>query len=327
MHIPPINVLHKLLKELTYSFNLIRNTLDTSYGVLTINQKNIVAVLSLNASGALFLSKVNFKEFIEENKEVYRNFQGKTLKQLTDLITKIGVDRDEDQLMLKRAFIIYIQMLFLLPTTINKISPIHMPLIFHVDTIREWNWGGHIFDFLIKGISEHGIVKRVELKEKLTRIQKEEKKEKKKKTQKKKDISSKSDSGTSSESDSEQDSKEPPKARKQPTRKIKKTEQTQEFLREAKKNAKPEKGEQEESYNDPAQEKMIVLQKEIHSQSELLSITAQSHQPAENTPTAPAAPSKMTSSFVKLEFPALSFNFGFLNRTRRYTDLGGSIDN
>ncbi|RYR13449.1 hypothetical protein Ahy_B04g070446 [Arachis hypogaea] len=155
MHIPPMNVPHKLLKELTYSFDLIRNTLDTWYGVLSINQENIGAALDLNAYGLLFPSKVNFKEFTEEDKEVYRSFQGKTLKQLTDLMMEIGVDGDEDRLTFKRAFILYIQMSFLSPTTINKVSPIHMPPIFCVDTIREWNWGGHILDFLIKGISEH----------------------------------------------------------------------------------------------------------------------------------------------------------------------------
>ncbi|KAL4306745.1 hypothetical protein AHAS_Ahas16G0209000 [Arachis hypogaea] len=131
-----MNVPHKLLKELAYSFDLIRNTLDTQYGVLSINQENIGASLDLNASGLLFPSKVNYKEFIEEDKAVYRSFQGKTLKQLTDLMMEIGVDGDEDWLAFKRAFILYIQMSFLLPTTINKVSPIHMPPMFRVDTIR-----------------------------------------------------------------------------------------------------------------------------------------------------------------------------------------------
>ncbi|KAL4287110.1 hypothetical protein AHAS_Ahas19G0153400 [Arachis hypogaea] len=153
MHIPPMNLPHKLLKELAYSFDLVGNTLDTWYGVLTINQENIGVALGLNAYGSLFPSKVNLKEFTEEDKEVYRSFQGKTLKQLTDLMMEIGVDRDEDWLTFKKVFILYIQMSFLLPTTINKVSPVHMPLIFRVDTIREWNWSGHIIDFLIKGIT------------------------------------------------------------------------------------------------------------------------------------------------------------------------------
>ncbi|RYQ92727.1 hypothetical protein Ahy_B09g098947 [Arachis hypogaea] len=120
---------------------------------------------------------------------------------------KIGVDRDEDQLTFKRAFILLIQMSFLLPITINKISPIHMPPIFCVDTIR--NWGGHIFDFLIKGISEHVLKRKKSVDSYLyghcqegkaeRKIDENKKKEgKKEKTQKNKDISSESDSGTSS---------------------------------------------------------------------------------------------------------------------------------
>ncbi|KAL4287787.1 hypothetical protein AHAS_Ahas19G0221100 [Arachis hypogaea] len=189
MHIPPMNVLHKLLNELAYSFDLIRNTLDTRYGVLRINQENIRAALGLNASGALFLGKVNFKELSEEDKEVYRNFQEKILKQLTDSTMETGVDGDKDQLRFKRTFILYIQMLFLLPTIINK----HLTKELLLERIEAE----------IKGNMD--IVKRTQLKEKLTRMKEEEKKEKKKKTQKKKDTFSESNSGTDSESDSEQD--------------------------------------------------------------------------------------------------------------------------
>ncbi|RYR29257.1 hypothetical protein Ahy_B01g053622 [Arachis hypogaea] len=65
MHIPPMNVPHKLLKELAYSFNLSKSKLDTQHE-------------------DLFPEKVSFKELSEENKESYRRFQGKTLKNLTD---------------------------------------------------------------------------------------------------------------------------------------------------------------------------------------------------------------------------------------------------
>ncbi|RYQ92015.1 hypothetical protein Ahy_B09g098099 [Arachis hypogaea] len=60
--------------------------------------------------GPLFPSKVNFKEFIKEDKEVYRSFQGKILKQLTDSMMEISVDGNEDQLKFRRTFILYIQM-------------------------------------------------------------------------------------------------------------------------------------------------------------------------------------------------------------------------
>ncbi|XP_020977962.1 uncharacterized protein LOC110271404 [Arachis ipaensis] len=55
---------------------------------------------------------------------------------------EIGVDSKEERLMFKRIFILYIQMAFLLPTTINKISPVHLATIFKMDGISERNWGG-----------------------------------------------------------------------------------------------------------------------------------------------------------------------------------------
>ncbi|XP_052108463.1 uncharacterized protein LOC110274454 [Arachis duranensis] len=139
MHIPPMNVPHKLLKELANSFNLDKNKLDTRYGSLKIKPKKIGAALAFNASGDHFLKKVSFKELYEENKEIFRRFQEKTLKNLTDQMMDIGVDNDQDRLMFKRIFILYNQMAFLLLTTINKVSPVHLTLIFQLDNITECN--------------------------------------------------------------------------------------------------------------------------------------------------------------------------------------------
>ncbi|RYR75853.1 hypothetical protein Ahy_A01g000440 [Arachis hypogaea] len=49
----------------------------------------------------------------------------------------IDVGNNQDRLMFKRIFILYIQMAFLLSTTINK------------------NWGSHVLDFIIKGITNY----------------------------------------------------------------------------------------------------------------------------------------------------------------------------
>ena len=70
-------------------------------------------------------------------------------------MTAIGVDNEQDRLMFKRIFILYIQMAFLLPTTINKISPVHLAPIFEMDTITERNWGGHVLSFIVKGITDY----------------------------------------------------------------------------------------------------------------------------------------------------------------------------
>ncbi|RYR43293.1 hypothetical protein Ahy_A08g039722 [Arachis hypogaea] len=132
MHIPPLRVDHQLLRELANNFKLGENKLKTGYG----------DVLGINATGDLFPEKVDYKKLSNDDKIIYRRFQGKTLKSLTDEMMEIGVGNEEERLMFKRIFILYIQMAFLLPTTINKISPVHLVPIFKMDGIEERNWGG-----------------------------------------------------------------------------------------------------------------------------------------------------------------------------------------
>ncbi|QHO56716.1 uncharacterized protein DS421_3g76070 [Arachis hypogaea] len=123
MHIPPLRVHHQLLRELANNFKLGENRLETGYGSFKITPRKIGHALGINATGDLFPQKVEYKKLSEDDKIIFRRFQGKTLKSLTDEMMDIGVGNEEERLMFKRIFILYIQMAFLLPTTINKISP------------------------------------------------------------------------------------------------------------------------------------------------------------------------------------------------------------
>ncbi|RYR04680.1 hypothetical protein Ahy_B06g084462 [Arachis hypogaea] len=155
MHIPPLRVHHQLLRKLANNFKLGENRLETGYGSFKITPKTIGDALGINASGDLFPQKVNYKKLFEDDKKFFRRFQGKTLKSLTDEMMDIGVGNEQDRLMFKRIFIFYIQIAFLLPTTINKISHVHLTPIFEMDTITERNWGGHVLSFIIKGITDY----------------------------------------------------------------------------------------------------------------------------------------------------------------------------
>ncbi|XP_020961438.1 uncharacterized protein LOC110263926 [Arachis ipaensis] len=141
MHIPPLRVHHQLLRELANNFKLGENILETGYGSFKITPRKIGHALGINATGDLFPQKVDYKKLSEDDKVIFRRFQGKTLKSLTDEMMDIGVGNEEERLMFKRIFILYIQMAFLLPTTINKISPVHLAPIFEMDSITERNWG------------------------------------------------------------------------------------------------------------------------------------------------------------------------------------------
>ncbi|XP_057746264.1 uncharacterized protein LOC130965523 [Arachis stenosperma] len=142
MHIPPLRVDHQLLRELANNFKLGENKLKIGYGSFQITPRKIGHALGINATGDLFPKKVEYKKLSDDDKIIYRRFQGKTLKSLTDEMMEIGVGNEEERLMFKRIFILYIQMAFLLLTTINKISPVHLAPIFMMDGISERNWGG-----------------------------------------------------------------------------------------------------------------------------------------------------------------------------------------
>ncbi|QHO30268.1 uncharacterized protein DS421_8g231790 [Arachis hypogaea] len=163
MHIPPLRVHHQLLRELANNFKLGENRLETGYGSFKITPRKIGHALGINATGDLFPEKVDYKKLSEDDKIIFRRFQGKTLKSLTDEMMKIGIGNEEERLMFKRIFILYIQMAFLLATTINKISPIHLPLIFQMDSITERNWGGHVLTFIVKGITDYKEKKKKEI--------------------------------------------------------------------------------------------------------------------------------------------------------------------
>ncbi|RYR60915.1 hypothetical protein Ahy_A04g018003 [Arachis hypogaea] len=79
MHIPPLRVDHQLLRELANNFKLGENRLKTRYG-------------------DLFPEKVEYKKLSDDDKIIYRRFQGKTLKSLTDEMMEIGVGNEEERL-------------------------------------------------------------------------------------------------------------------------------------------------------------------------------------------------------------------------------------
>ncbi|RYR70872.1 hypothetical protein Ahy_A02g005175 [Arachis hypogaea] len=155
IHIPPLRVHHQLLRELANNFKLGENRLETGYGSFKITPRKIGHALVINATGDLFPEKVEYKKLSDDDKIIFRRFQGKTLKSLIDEMMEIGVGNKEERLMFKRIFILYIQMVFLLPTTINKISPVHLAPIFKMDGISERNWGGHVLTFMVKGITDY----------------------------------------------------------------------------------------------------------------------------------------------------------------------------
>ncbi|RYR50804.1 hypothetical protein Ahy_A07g037419 [Arachis hypogaea] len=99
MHIPPLRVDHQLLRELAKNFKIGENKVRTAYGSFHITPKKIGDALGINATGDLFPEKVDYKKLSESDKIIYKRFQGKTLKSLTDDMMQIGVGNEEERLM------------------------------------------------------------------------------------------------------------------------------------------------------------------------------------------------------------------------------------
>ncbi|RYR43690.1 hypothetical protein Ahy_A08g040099 [Arachis hypogaea] len=88
--------------------------------------------------GDNFPEKVVYNKLNKEQKEIVDNFKGVTLASLlTKPVLEISVEGEENLLKFKRTFIIFIQKFFLLPIAISTVSPIHKPVVLHVDTVRE----------------------------------------------------------------------------------------------------------------------------------------------------------------------------------------------
>ncbi|XP_072070638.1 uncharacterized protein [Arachis hypogaea] len=64
----------------------------------------------------------------------------------------MSIEWKENRKKFKSTFVVFMQKCFLLPTTVSVASPIHKPLMFHVDNIREWDWTKHVLNFLMKGV-------------------------------------------------------------------------------------------------------------------------------------------------------------------------------
>ncbi|RYR04862.1 hypothetical protein Ahy_B06g084661 [Arachis hypogaea] len=123
MHIPPLRVDHQLLRELANNFKLGENILKIGYGSFKITPKTIGDALGINATGDLFPEKVEYKKLSNDDKIIFRRFQGKTLKSLTDEMMEIGVGNEEERLIWT--------------------------------AYRRETGGGHVLSFMVKGITNY----------------------------------------------------------------------------------------------------------------------------------------------------------------------------
>ncbi|MED6195792.1 hypothetical protein PIB30_041341 [Stylosanthes scabra] len=159
-HLTNYYLKQKVLKQIYNRFDTYDNTIHTVAGEVEITTEKIGKALGLTTQvyplhptikirfGTTYDDKVTPKELSEENHNVYKFFQSKTQAALSSLIFNTTVDTEENRNLFKRAFLLYIQKCFLLPTSAPNVTPRALPTIFDLENTRNKNWALHVHNFL-----------------------------------------------------------------------------------------------------------------------------------------------------------------------------------
>ncbi|MED6111668.1 hypothetical protein PIB30_054435 [Stylosanthes scabra] len=79
-------------------------------------------------------------------------FKGATAKILRKIVVETLPNSEENTRKFKRAFLLYVQKVFLCSNNSVPLSPKHFPPIVDVDNTSKMNWGRHVCSFLLDGI-------------------------------------------------------------------------------------------------------------------------------------------------------------------------------
>ncbi|MED6219439.1 hypothetical protein PIB30_035842 [Stylosanthes scabra] len=153
-HLPSYNLKQHMLKELVNIFNIHDNTIHSVRGDVEITTDKIGKALGLSWNGEPFDDKVNENDLSDEDHCIFKMFQGKSQAELTMLVKRTPVDIEANRNLFKRAFLIFIQKVFLLPTSSPNITPKALPTLFGLENTRARNWVLHVHDFLLEELKK-----------------------------------------------------------------------------------------------------------------------------------------------------------------------------
>ncbi|MED6193768.1 hypothetical protein PIB30_022556 [Stylosanthes scabra] len=153
-HLPLYYLKHQVLKQIFIRFEPYDHTIHTVAGDVEITTEKIGKALGLKYTGTTYPEKVVSKDLNGDDYAVFKYFQGITQAALKKLIFNTPVDTNENRDLFKRAFLLYIQKCFLLPTSAANISPRALPTIFNLENTRHQNWALHIHNFLLEEVQK-----------------------------------------------------------------------------------------------------------------------------------------------------------------------------
>ncbi|MED6159383.1 hypothetical protein PIB30_041861 [Stylosanthes scabra] len=143
-----------MLKELVNIYDIHDNTIHFVRGDVEITTDKIGKALGLSWNGEPFDNKVSENDLNNEDHAIFKMFQGKSQAELTMLVKRTPVDTEANWNLFKRAFFIFIQKVFLLPTSSPNVTPKALPTLFGLENTRGRNWALHVHHFLLEEIKK-----------------------------------------------------------------------------------------------------------------------------------------------------------------------------
>ncbi|MED6195089.1 hypothetical protein PIB30_034740 [Stylosanthes scabra] len=154
-HLPNYYLKHKVRKEIIKRYDdIYDNTIHAIAGEVQITTHKIGNALGLSSKGKDFDEKVSPTELNEENHAAYKFFQEKSQVALSKLVKGRPLNTEENKKLFMRAFVLFIQKCFLLPTSPANVTPRALPTIFDIENTRTRNWALHVHNFLLEEVKK-----------------------------------------------------------------------------------------------------------------------------------------------------------------------------
>ncbi|MED6131167.1 hypothetical protein PIB30_007463 [Stylosanthes scabra] len=141
-------------EEIYDRFDIRDNTIYSDAAAVKITTRKIGDTLGLRSKGTPYETRVVRKKLSQEDKDIHKFFQGKSAVALTELVQTTPLDTEENRKLFMRAFILWIQKVFLLPNSTSSIVPNALTTIFDLETTCKRNWALHVHDFLLQELKK-----------------------------------------------------------------------------------------------------------------------------------------------------------------------------
>ncbi|MED6143389.1 hypothetical protein PIB30_005659 [Stylosanthes scabra] len=122
-HLSITNMSKQVMMELVDSFNTKDNTMSTTLGTIKLDSTKVAHALGLNGTGDFFDKKIDNKTLNDEQKAAVKSFKGATSKKLKKIVLETIPNTEENKRKFKKAFILYVQKIFLCANSTMPLSP------------------------------------------------------------------------------------------------------------------------------------------------------------------------------------------------------------